>query len=118
MKERFPPRQPNCIGFVYHELGLIPEEKFMYGPYLRNFLDKFTRVSDISEATVVAVVAYGAVNPYIAHVALLSEDKKMITHRDGLGADPERLEIEKGLKKYLSPVTRKVLFFIPKAKVQ
>lgn len=78
MKENQP---LNCVGFVYTRLGYIHEERGLQPPTLRQLLKKFDRVDNIASASVLAVIAYSNREPYVAHIALINEDKKTITHR-------------------------------------
>jgi len=73
-----PPRQPNCIGFVYSRLGIISEEKYVDPPRLKDFLKTFEEVHNIKQAKVLGVIFLASNGPIMAHVALLSDDKKSL----------------------------------------
>ena len=116
MKER-PPF--NCVGFVYKEVGIKSEEQYIDPPSLGKLLKYFDQVEDIKTATVLAVIAYSPKKPYVAHIALISEDKLKITHRK-IGQHISTEDLKSGLEEYLDSEVdfRRLIYLKPKNRNQ
>jgi hypothetical protein len=76
--------ESNCVGFVYYELGIIPEEKYQDCPKLSELLDMFEYAKK-DAAEVVAVVAPIKDELTVIHIALIDHEKGCIRHRKGVG---------------------------------
>lgn len=109
----------NCVSFVYHELGLEPEDLYVEPPTYSQLLRKFERVFDINSAiAVAAIVPSNWSGPKVAHIALLSDDKKTVLHRIGPGVNipvnPE--EINKAMESYLENPEAELVYLTLKPK--
>lgn len=118
MKEKIQPRQPNCIGFVYSRLGIIPEETFIKPPGLLSLLETFDIVEDIRKAKVLGVILFASHGPILAHMALLDDDKKNVIHRKGEGEAVIIETVNECLREYENDFgMTQVLLFAPRNKV-
>jgi hypothetical protein len=93
--------ETNCVGYVYYEPGLTPEEKYHDCPTLSELLDKFDQVERrVAEA--VAVVAPLEGEPTVIHMAVFNHGKNSIRHREGIDEPVTKASLFfGGLKSYL-----------------
>ena len=106
----------NCIGFAFSRLGITSEEKYIEPPTLKHLLRKFNEV-EINKASLLAVIRYPCGEPYVYHLAILSQDKNTVIHRKGVNS-PETVEdLDMAICSYLldnDSVCTKVIYLQPK----
>jgi hypothetical protein len=103
----------NCIGYAYHELGIIPEEKICDCPTLPELLDKFDSVSVDCSADAIAIVASIDGELAVTHMAVFNVDKNKIKHRRGCGLPiTESKLLENELEDYLKDYDNSVLVYL------
>lgn len=108
----------NCIGFAFSRLGITPEERYIEPPTLKCLLHKFNEV-EIDKASLLAIIRYPSGEPYVYHLAILSEDKNMVIHRKGIDSPEVVEDIDMAICSYLlnnDSVGTKVIYLQPKAK--
>jgi hypothetical protein len=98
MKERL---SSNCVGFVYNKLGMLPEEKYIDPPTLKELLKSFDNVRSVEKANVLAIITFSHLGSYLSHMAIICDDKKTILHRNGDGGEVVCEEINSCLDRYL-----------------
>jgi hypothetical protein len=103
--------QSNCIGFVFSELNIIPEDKYVKPPTLAEVLETFDIVDTLDQAKILMVVDFSQNDPRIDHIAIVCENKIDIIHRKGIGAQVIRENIRSGLKNYLEDSRDEKLIF-------
>ena len=69
----------NCIGFVAHQLGLDPEERFRPCPNLEQALTIYDEVPDARSASAVGIVF----DKRVVHLAIVEEGGNVVSHRKG-----------------------------------
>lgn len=89
---------PNCIGYVYSELGIIDSEKYVDRLSFKDVLKRFERASGFDSADIVAVISPTS---SIEHMAIIDHALTGIRHRKGVDAPITQDVLEKGLEGYL-----------------
>lgn len=110
----------NCVGYVYHTLGLIEKEKYIHPPYLEEILKDFEIVENFRQADAVAVAIFdGTRDPYVIHMAKIEKDgwRTKLTHRYGVGHPITNEGIRQGLKSFLKYKNTETVFLTLKNEV-
>jgi len=109
----------NCVSFVYSRLGLISDDEYVEPPSYHDIFKMFKEV-DPADANILAVIRYTSRRePYVDHMAILTDDKEHVFHRKGVCGEVDTENIEDGLRRYLCDndyVQTKVVFLTPKNK--
>ncbi len=107
-------KEVNCIGYVAHQLGFDPEERFIHCPGLEEALAVHDVVLDAKSASLVGIVSERGTDnhsgPTIIHLAILEEGGDIVRHRKQYGAPVTREPFERGLDGYLKSPRFRVIY--------
>lgn len=95
-------RHTNCISFIYYHFGIKSYEEYRQPPQISEIYKYFYQVGDVQNADVIAAGFTTNESIIIFHTAVLSEDKKSVTHREGYDKPVTPQNLEKFLQKYNS----------------
>lgn len=94
---------PNCIGFVYHKLGLVSDEKFINIGPLEPHLNFFEETEESSKADAVAVLSLKFGAKAVIHMAVMDKkDPQYVLERPVTGGPIRRAEFGDSISPYLS----------------
>ncbi len=104
--------QPNCIGYVFYRMGIIPQEGYVEPSGVSLLDGLFERVSGLDDAD--AIAAVGDLNPglkygtepmlFLSHMAVVDKAQRgYVSERAGAGADVAHVAIEEAFRSYTQP---------------
>lgn len=103
------PEAVNCIGYVYHQVGLEEREVFIDPPELDHLLGDFSIVEPDAAVAVGVLDIFddgrslkSSITKRVIHMAVIDrEEPGLIYHRRGFNRPPESDLLDAGLERYL-----------------